>query len=73
MELDKTNCTMRTISFLSALFLSFDKRMPYLQIISPDLSVTVFVTLHLTSKLQTVAAEKLAKEQKIYGGQGVYL
>jgi hypothetical protein len=43
---DQTKCIMRTNSFLSSLFLSFDTRMPYLQIISPDLSVTVFVMLH---------------------------
>jgi hypothetical protein len=42
----QTRCIMKTNPLLSSLFLPFGTRMPYLQIISPDLSVTVFVMLH---------------------------
>jgi hypothetical protein len=55
-DLSKADCIMRTNSFLSSLFLSLGTRMPHLQIISPDLSVTVFVTLHYLTL--TLAAPK---------------
>jgi hypothetical protein len=47
----QTSCIMKTnpLLFSLFLFLSFGTKMPYLQIISPDLSVTVFVTLHSSS------------------------